>query len=131
MEQIMVFDEKMKTRTGIICLIPIVCFTFCLAYYLTLVFAPSPEAYSPLNILGVTSRNYGNMFMILAISSVITASVLIYCMVILTRLKGINSATKTIWIIFLSIAAPIAIAAFWLIIIRQASKVMPVYNSID
>lgn len=127
----MVFDEKMKTRTGIICFVPIVCFTFCLVYYLALIFTPSSGAYDPLTIVGVTSHNYENLFMILSVSGVITASVFIYCLVIIARLKELNSATKIIWILFLSITAPLAIAAFWLIIIRPAAKNMPVYNKID
>ncbi len=122
MENIMVFDGKMKVRTGIIFFMPIVCFAFCLIYYLSLVFSPISGHSGPLGIVAVTSHNFDNLFIILAISGIITAAALIYCLVIIARLKELNSANKIIWIIFLSIFAPLAIAVFWLVKIRPIEQ---------
>lgn len=131
MQNIMLFDEKMKTRTGIICFLPIVSFTICLVYYLTLILVPSSQGVNTHTIITATSQNYGQLFTVLAISGFITAAVLIYCIVILARLKELKPGPKILWIVFLSVTAPLGIAIFWLLIIRNAAKATPVYNDID
>ncbi len=131
MQNIMLFDEKMKTRTGIICFLPIVSFSICLVYYLTLILVPSSQGVNTHTIITATSQNYGQLFTVLAISGFITAAVLIYCIVILARLKELKPGTKILWIVFLSVTAPLGIAIFWLLIIRYAAKATPVYNDID
>ena len=127
----MLFDEKMKTRTGIICFLPIVSFTICLVYYLTLILVPSSQGVNTHTIITATSQNYGQLFTVLALSGFLTAAVLIYCIVILARLKELKPGTKILWIVFLSVTAPLGIAIFWLLIIRYAAKATPVYNDID
>ena len=131
MQNIMLFDEKMKTRTGIICFLPIVSFTICLVYYLTLILVPSSQGVNTHTIITATSQNYGQLFTVLALSGFLTAAVLIYCIVILARLKELKPGTKILWIVFLSVTAPLGIAIFWLLIIRYAAKATPVYNDID
>ncbi len=131
MENIMLFDEKMKARTGIICFLPIVSFAFCLVYYLAIILVPSSGAVNTHTIITATSQNYGQLFTVLALSGFLTAAVLIYCIVILARLKELKPGAKILWIVFLSVTAPLGIAIFWLVLIRTAPKVMPVYNNID
>jgi hypothetical protein len=130
MKRLIVFDDKMKSRMGIVCMIPVLCFLICLVYYLSIVVTGTggQEHYT---IVDVTHRNYDTLFVMLAISSVITAPVFIYCLMILARLRHMNSENKLIWIIFLSTFAPIASALFWLFLVRNAPKYMPVYPDYD
>ena len=66
----------------------------------------------------------------LASSSIITAPVFIYCLVIMARMKNLNSAVKLQWIIFLSILAPVASALFWIFMIKDAPKYTAIHPDI-
>ncbi len=130
MDKLMVFDEKMKTRMGIICFIPVVCFLLCFLYYLILILPLTQGNPQPSSIVGITRSHYDFLFAILAVSAIITAPVFIYCLVILARLKNLNSATKLEWIIFLSVLAPIASAFFWIFLIKDAPKYIGIHPDI-
>lgn len=125
MDNLMVFDDREKRRVGIICFIPIICFMVCFVYYLALII---PLAYTPHaagSIVGITSRNYTTLFLMLATSAIVTAPIFIYCLVLLVRMKHINGAHKIMWIVFLSTLAPIASALFWTFLVRK----LPTYVS--
>lgn len=126
----MVFDDRTKTRMGIICFIPFLCFFLCFVYYLMLILPLTSGHPAPGMILNITSKNYDTLFVMLATSATITAPVFIYCLVILARIKTMNSAQKLEWIIFLSILAPIASALFWVFYIKDAKKQVPIHPDI-
>ena len=126
----MILDDKAKARMGIICFIPVVCFLLCFLYFIMLVVPLAHGHQQAASIVGITSRNYDTLFLMLATSAVITAAVFIYCLVILARLKTINSAQKLMWFIFLSVLAPIASALFWIFYIKDGQKYTPIHPDI-
>ena len=130
MEKIMVFDDKTKSRMAFICFLPVVCFLLCFLYYLALIIPLASGHPAPGSIVGITSRNYDTLLLMLATAATITAPVFIYCLIIIARLKTMNAPTKLKWIIFLSVLAPVASAFFWLFIIRGAQKYTPIYHDI-
>ncbi len=128
MEKVMEFDDRRKTRLGFLCFTPILCFLACFVYYIILV---SSRANIPAADVGVLSQNYDTLFIMLASSAIITAPIFIYCLVLLTRMKTLNGATKLEWIIFLSVMAPVASAFFWLFLIKGAPRFIPSHPSIE
>lgn len=130
MDKLMVLDTNTKRRMGIICFIPVVCFFACFVYYLMLVIPNTGGNFPAYSLETVTSQNYDTLFLMLASSAIITAPVFIYCLVILARMKNMNSAIKLEWIIFLSVLAPIASALFWLFIIKDAPKYVGIHPNI-
>ncbi len=130
MENLMVFDEKAKTRIGIICFIPIAAFFACFVYYLTLLVPLSEGHHQAAAVVGITSQNYDTMLVMLAAAATITAPIFIYCLVLLARFKHMNSADKLVWIVFLSVLAPVASALFWLFIIKRVPKYVPTHPDI-
>ena len=130
MDKVMVFDEKAKTRFGIMCFTPVVCFLICFLYYLILIIPLVQGPHAPASDVGILSRNYDTLFVMLAASAIITAPIFIYCLVILARIKTLNAAVKLEWIIFLSVLAPIASAFFWVFLIKEAPKYVKVHPDI-
>lgn len=126
----MVLDAKTKKTMGVICFIPVICFIICFLYYFLLIMPLTVGHPEPGSIVSITSHNYDTLFFMLAASAIITAPVFIYCLVILARMKNMNSAVKLEWIIFLSVLAPIASALFWLFIIRDAPKYVGIHPDI-
>ena len=126
----MLFDDKAKTRLGIICFVPFICFFLCFIYYLMLIMPLTSGHPAPGSIANITSQNYDTLFFMLAGSAIITAPVFIYCIVILARIKTMHAAIKLQWIVFLSILAPIASALFWIFYIRGARKYVPIHPDI-
>jgi len=126
----MVFDEKTKTRLGVLCFTPVVCFAICFIYYLILILPVALVHHAPASDVGILSRNYDTLFVMLATSAIITAPIFIYCLVILARIKTLNSAVKLEWILFLSVLAPIASAFFWVFLIKDAPKFVRIHHDI-
>ncbi len=130
MDKLMVLDAKTKRWMGLICFIPVMCFTLSFIYYLSLILPVTGSNHPPYSLETVTSQNYDTLFLMLAASAIITAPVFIYCLVILARMKHMNSAIKLEWLIFLSVLAPIASAIFWLFIIKDAPKYVGIHPDI-
>lgn len=115
---------------GIICFIPVICFLIFGVYYFMLILSGSGGDHLPSSVVGITSDNYNTLFLMLAVSALITAPVFIYCIVVLARLKTLNAAHKVMWIIFLSVLAPIASALFWLLVVKDIRRYTPVHPDI-
>lgn len=126
----MILDEKAKTRIGIICFIPVICFSICFIYYSILILPLIEGHHQPGSIVGIISRNYDTLFVLLATSAIITAPVFIYSLVLLARLRNMTSGDKLLWFVFLCVLAPIASALFWLFHIKHARKYTPIYPDI-
>ena len=122
MNKLMVLDNKKKTRMGIICFVPVICFLLCFVYYLTLILICASGHTAPGTIVNITSRNYDALFLLLATSATITAPIFIYCLAVLARLRHLNAAQKLEWVIFLLLVAPIASALFWIFLIKDAPQ---------
>lgn len=129
MENQMIFDDKAKSKIGIICFIPILAFLICLGYYISLL-VPLSAPHEPGAVVGITSENYDTMLALLAGAAIITAPIFIYCIVLIARFKTMNAADKLVWIIFLSILSPIASALFWVFLIRNSPKYVATYPDI-
>lgn len=126
-------DDKAKRNIGILCFLPTVAFLACTLYYL---FVLSPliadrQLEDHVAIATYTLKNYDTLFVMLAISAVLSAIVLIYCIVHLTRLKNINGPTKMLWIVVLAALVPISFILFWYLHIRHEPKRMEVHPDIN
>ncbi len=130
MDKLMVLDEKEKRRMGVICFIPVLCFLLAFIYWLAVVLPLTQGHQEPSSIVGVTSRNYDVFLFILAAAAIITAPVFIYCLVVLARMKNLNEAHKLMWIVFLSVMAPIASAFFWVFLIKDSPRHVGIYPDI-
>ncbi len=130
MDKLMVLDAKAKKRMGIVCFIPVIFFLLCFFYYMALIWPLTGGHQAPGSFVNIIRDNYNVLFFILAASAIITAPVFIYCLVLLVRMKNLNSAIKLEWIIFLSIMAPIASALFWLFIIKDSPKYVGIHPDI-
>jgi hypothetical protein len=129
MDNLMVFDDNVKRNAGVICSIPAASFILTFIYYLTLVW-PLTDGHAVAGaVVGITAQNYDTLFVMLAISSILAAGVLIYCLVLLARLKNMNAASKLIWIILLSTFAPVAAVFFWYFLINREPKYVPMHHS--
>ena len=130
MEKLMILDERKKIRMGMICFIPVLCFLSCFLYYLMLIMPLTQGHQAPASIVGITSAHYTTLFFMLAASAIITAPVFIYCLVVLARLKTLNSSHKLLWFVFLCVMAPIASALFWTFHIKDGNKYTPIHPDI-
>jgi hypothetical protein len=129
MEKVLIVDDRLKKRIGVICFMPAVCFFISLVYYLVLLFPLTQGHPQPESAVGITSRHYNTLFLLLAISSCVSASVLLYCIVYMVRIKSINTPTKMIWMLLLLIV-PVSFILFWNFIVRREPKEEPVYPNI-
>jgi hypothetical protein len=130
MENLMVLDDKAKKNIGMICFIPIVMFTLIFIYYLALLIPAMGGNVEPGAAVGITAENYNKLFLMLAVAGTISAGVLIYCIVLLARLKNISAGVKLLWLIILSTFVPVACPFFWYLVIKKEPKYVPIYPDI-
>ena len=127
----MVFDDKLKRKLGMLCFLPGIFLLSIAVYYIILI---SPLANGPLepgSVMRITARNYDIMFGLLTVFAVFSAAVLIYLLVILTRLKTLNSPNKIIWVLVLATFVPLSFALFWIFVINKAPRYVPTFDNID
>ena len=130
MEQIMVMDDKVKRRMGIICMLPAIAFGITLLYYF-IILSPLLHGHpEPKSAVGITSDNYTSLFIMLAISATISLGVLIYCLIHLLKIKTINTPAKMEWALILICAQPICFILFWYFQIKKEQKNMPIYPDV-
>ena len=130
MEKLMILDDRAKARMGVICFLPVLCFLLCFLYYLVLIMPLTHGYQLPASIVGLMNRHYDTLFLMLAASAIITTPVFIYCLVILARMKTLNSSHKLLWFVFLCVLAPIASALFWIFHIMDSQKYIPIHPDI-
>ena len=130
MENLLILDDKAKTRIGIICLLPTLAFLGCFAYFMVAIGPVLGAEHQPGSQMASVLVNYNTMFVLLAIASIIAAIVLIYALTIIAKIRHINSATKTMWILFMATFAPVSAVFFWYFLIRKEAKYVPVYPNI-
>ena len=130
MEKILVVDEKLKRKMAIICFLPAVVFLIPIIYYIILLFPLTQGYHIPQSVIGITSRNYNTMFLLLAIAASVSTAALLYCIVYVVRIKTMRSGRKMEWMVLL-LAMPISFIFFWFFEIKKEPKNMPIYPSID
>ncbi len=133
MDTVIIMNDGLKQKMGILSFIPLLAFTLCFIYYL---FAIKPviaanDAGDHIGLTTQTSLHYNTIFILLAISGIIAATVLIYFIVHLARVKQISSAKKVQWIIFLTAFVPIALPIFWYYEISKEPARLVVYPNIE
>lgn len=126
MRRVVVIDEKVKRRIGILCVIPAVSFFISLVYYLVLLLPLTHGHPPPKSVVSITFNNYTVLFTMLAISAIISAGVLTFCVVHLVRREDINNPTKMTWILLLVTFVPESFILFWYFIVKREPKVMEV-----
>jgi hypothetical protein len=119
MEKRIDVSDRVKRRIGIACFIPAVSFFISLVYYLILLSPLMHGHPPPKSELNITVQHYSTLFTLLAISSVISAAVLIYCIVHLARREDVNTPTKMTWILVLVIFVPESFILFWYFVVRN------------
>jgi len=130
MQDIMIMDERAKMRIGIICFLPLIAFSISFIYYMVLLFPLTQGHPQPKSAVGITSHNFGTMFILLAASSTISLLVLLYCLVHLVKIKTLNTAVKMQWVLLLVCAEPFSFIFFWLFQVRKEQQNTPVYPDI-
>ncbi len=128
-----IMDVRSKQRMGIISYIPLIVFGICFIYYLS-VLKPVFAGNTPGNQIGFntqTSLHYNTLFMLLAISGIISAAVLIYFIVHLARVKHLSSAKKIQWLVFLTAFVPLALPLFWHFEINKEPGILEIYPNIE
>ncbi len=129
MEKIMVVDKQMKRRIGLICFVPSVAFLVCLVYYIILLLPLAHGHHALYSGEGITITHYTTISVLLALAFIISASVLIFCITYLVKIKNINTPTKMIWILVL-MAMPVSFILFWYFLVRHEPRQVPVYPNI-
>jgi len=81
-------------------------------------------------IVNALSAHMVTVITVWALAMLLTAIMVIYHIVHLARLKSINGASKTVWIILMIAIAPIACPAFWLIQVRKEPSNIETYPTI-
>lgn len=119
MAELLHMDEKRKRGIGILCSVPAFSFFITLVYYLVILSPLLHGHPQPASAVGITSAHYTILFIMLAASSVISACVLIFCVVHVARLQSLNTAKKMIWILMLVITVPMSFLLFWYFLIRH------------
>jgi hypothetical protein len=130
MEKVIEIDDKVKRKIGIICFVPAIAFFISLVYYLLLLLPLMHGHPEPKSELNITVSHYPTLFVMLAISAVISAAVLIFCIVHLVRIVSVNTPTKMTWILVLVIFVPISFILFWYFRVRNEPELEAINDDI-
>ncbi len=125
-------DKKAKRRFGIICLIPNLAFLTVAGYYLYSLWPliKFKDLENHFAISSITAAEYDTLFWMTAIAAVISAVVLIYCIVHVTKIKHMLAGTKIVWILILSALVPVSFLIFYFLEVRQEPKHLETYADI-
>ena len=91
---------------------------------------PYAGSFDHLNVVTNTLMHYGSLFIGLALASIITATILIYFIIHIARLKEMPDVHKLGWIVFMTFMAPIAFIVFWYTELRNEPSEINVYPDI-
>ena len=132
MDTIMHMDDKKKRAWGFISFLPLLTFT-AFAVYFAIICVPLMKAgllQDHEMLATVMNNHYMALFILLAIAFITGASVLIYFMVHLARIRDMDAGTKLRWMIFMFILGGIAFPIFWYNEIRNEPEYLPIYPDI-
>ena len=122
-------DKKAKTKYGVLCFVPGFSFLVTLVYYLyTLSPIMSKRAmYVHYAITTTTAHNYNTLFIMLAISAVLSAITMLYCIIHLARMVHMPAGMKARWIVLLAALVPVSFVIFYFFEIRKEPKYVETY----
>jgi hypothetical protein len=115
--------------------LPLICYGIWMIIYIIVLNLPSSKEFAE-SVPGQTVMqgnmmlHYPILFLGLALASIVTATILIYFIIHIARVKDMNPEAKIMWIVFMTFAAPLAIAAFWYFELRNEPKYIDVYPDI-
>lgn len=130
MDNMLVFDDNAKKKIGLISFAPIVAFGITLLYYVFLLLPLSQGHVQPGQVVDITNRNYDTLFVMLAASAVLSTCVLIYCIVMIARVRNMASQSKLLWILILCTFMPISPFLFWALVVKKEPKYVSTYPDI-
>ncbi|MBS1781359.1 MAG: hypothetical protein JST70_18675 [Bacteroidetes bacterium] len=87
-------------------------------------------SFDHMNVMSNMMHNYTGLFITLALASILTATILIYFIVHIARLKDMMPEYKIGWIVFMTFAAPIAFIVFWYTELKNEPSEINVYPDI-
>ncbi len=131
MENYMVFNDREKRRLMVICFLPAFLLLADVIYYVVSISPVLQGWHEPGSIMSYTLRVYDTMLVLMGIYATAGAAVLIYLLIVLAKLKNMNSAHKLIWLLILCTFVPASFIAFWALVISKEPTYVPVYPSID
>ena len=127
-----IMDHKAKRNMAILSWIPNIAFFICLIYYLyalrPLIAAADMEDH--IAVATITAQYYDTMFVMLAISAVLSAITLIYLIVHLARTMLIPTGTKVAWVVLLSALVPVSFLLFYYLVVKKEPKYLATYPDI-
>ena len=127
MDNLFVFDDSAKKKIGAICFAPAIAFLITFVYYVFLLLPLSQGSVEPGQVVGITSQNYDTIFVMLAISAIIATASLIYCIVLIAKVRNMPAQAKLMWILILCTFVPITTILFWAMVIRKEPKFVAIY----
>jgi len=120
----MLADDKFKRRMKVICFLPAMAFLISIVYYIILLLPLTHGYHEPKSGVGIISRNYTTLFLLLAATSTISAGALIYCVIHVVRIRTLNAPQKMIWILLL-LAVPVSFIVFWYAQVKPEPRDLP------
>lgn len=130
MEKVMIFNEREKRRLLALCVLPCVLLVVAVVYYIISV-RPAMNAKDAGTLMSYTLMHYNTMLVFMGIYATAAAAVLIYFLVLLARVKNLNSAQKVMWLFVLCAFVPVSFLVFWYFVLHREPTVVPIYPSID
>ena len=127
-----IMDNARKRNMGIWSFVPLAAFVVWLVYYLLTLreVLATGEVENHFWISSEMLSNYTGLLIGLMIVAVLGTIVLIQQIVHIARVKNMNAAVKTAWILFLSTFNIVAYPFFWFIEIRNEPRELDTYPDI-
>ena len=130
MDKLLVFDDSAKKKIGMICFAPAIAFFITLVYYIAILVPAGYSLLQPGALVGVTRQYYDTMLIMIAASALIATYSLIYCIVLIARVRNMSSFEKLLWIVELCIFVPVTVIIFWAAVVRKEPKYVSSYVDI-
>ena len=125
-------ENTTKKYGKALCFTPVVCYLLWVAYCLYInrhLMVPNHLS-DHVGMVTNTIQNYGSVFAGVVLATIVTATILIYFIVHLARLRDMEAQEKIGWIVFMTFLAPIAFIVFWYAELRNEPDNIRVYQSI-
>lgn len=125
-------ENTTKKYGKTLCFLPLVCYLLWVVYYAIVnrnIVVPNNMS-NHITLVTNTITNYGSLFVGLALASIVTATILVYFIVHLARLKDMEALEKIGWIVFMTFLAPVAFIVFWYTELKNEPDNIRVHHSI-
>lgn len=125
-------ENTTKKYGKTLCFLPFISYLLWTVYY-AIVASRSNGAsisFDHANVMSNMMNNYTVLFLTLALASIITATILVYFIVHIARLRDMIPEYKIGWIVFMTFAAPVAFIVFWYTELKNEPSEINVYPDI-